>query len=98
MPSTVNQFVYFKRKQLDTNIERMARRRMKRKGETIDQAMKHLTGFIDKESNLPFINMKSLSENKTFRLFIEREIVEQPKAGLFTCYGLSKKTTTVPWF
>jgi len=98
VPSTVNQFVYFKRKQLDTNIERMARRRMKRKGETIDQAMKHLTGFIDKESNLPFINMKSLSENKTFRLFIEREIVEQPKAGLFTCYGLSKKTTTVPWF
>jgi CRISPR-associated endonuclease Csy4 len=98
VPSSVNQFAYFKRKQLDTNIERMARRRVKRKGETIEQAMDHLSGFIDKESNLPFINTKSLSENKTFKLFIEKVVVEQPKTGLFTCYGLSQQQVTVPWF
>lgn len=111
VPDNVKSFAKFKRirsekimvdgkekmKKLDTNIERLARRRVKRKGETFEQALKYFNGFQQRETNLPFINIKSLSENKQFKLFIEREFVDNPETGVFSCYGLSKETT-VPWF
>lgn len=97
VPQSINTFARFKRVQFDTNVERLARRRAKRKGESFEQAIKHFDGFKDQESKLPYINMTSLSNNKQFRLFIEKEMVEQAELGEFNCYGLSK-TATVPWF
>jgi len=52
---SVNVFARFKRKQFDTNVERLARRRAKRKGESFELAMKHFKGFKDQESKLPYI-------------------------------------------
>jgi len=109
VPSSVSQFACFKRRQFDTNINRLARRRVKRKKNTLEEALKYYAGFTDKESNLPFINILSLSsgkennvtDNKKFRLFIEKEIKKSPLHGDFTCYGLSnrdKKQSTVPIF
>jgi len=97
VPQSVNTFVRFKRVQFDTNFERLARRRAKRKGESFEQAMKHFASFKDQETKLPFINMISSSKNNRFRLFIEKEVVEKATAGEFTCYGLSNHAT-VPWF
>lgn len=97
VPQSVNIFVRFKRVQFDTNIERLVRRRAKRKNESFEQAFEHLNGFKDKDSKLPFVNMNSLSSNHRFRLFIQKEEAEREKLGDFTCYGLSK-TATVPWF
>ena len=97
VPLSVDKFVCFKRKQCDTNIERLARRRAKRKDETLGQALQYYAGFKDEKSELPFINMQSLSGDKRFRLFIEKETVTQEQEGGFSCYGLSK-TATVPWF
>ena len=97
VPQAVSGFMRFKRVQFDTNVERLARRRAKRKGESLEQAMQHFTGFKDQESKLPYINMISLSKNKRFRLFIEKEEENGEKMGEFNCYGLSK-TATVPWF
>ena len=97
VPQAVSEFMHFKRVQFDTNLERMARRRAKRKGESLDQAMQYFKDFKDKESALPFINMISLSGNKRFRLFIAKEAANKEKTGEFNCYGLSK-TATVPWF
>lgn len=103
VPLSVEQFAYVKRKQFDTNVKRLAHRRAKRKGETFEQALKHLNQFKDKESSLPYINMKSLSGEKQFRFFIHQEVVEQSTTGIFNCYGLSRQEegrspTTVPWF
>lgn len=97
VPEAVSGFMCFKRVQFDTNVERLARRRAKRKGESLEQAMQHFTGFKDQESKLPYINMISLSKNKRFRLFIEKKEGIEEKTGEFNCYGLSK-TATVPWF
>ncbi len=97
VPQAVSAFMRFKRVQFDTNVERLARRRAKRKGGSLEQAMQHFTGFKDQESKLPYINMISLSKNKRFRLFIEKEEENGEKMGKFNCYGLSK-TATVPWF
>jgi len=97
VPLSIDKFARFKRVQFNTNVERLSRRRLKRKGGSIKQVIKHFDGFKDQKSNLPFVNMKSLSKNEQFRLFIEREEVDQAETGDFTCYGLSK-TATVPWF
>ena len=93
----VEQYAYFKRVQFDSNIERLARRRAKRKGESLEEALMHYSGFKEQQSKLPFVNMQSLSKDERFRLFIHRKLVSQAESGEFSCYGLSK-TATVPWF
>ncbi len=114
VPQSVCQFALFKRKQFDTNIYRLSHRRAKRKGISLEQALEYFADFKDKESELPFVNMVSLSTNNKgtvsstipgnnkFRLFIEREIVDEQSVGEFTCYGLSRRETnaqaTVPLF
>lgn len=97
------QFALFSRKHCQTNPERLARRRAKRKGETFEQAMQHFAGFKGDSSTLPFIAMESLSSAETrgsankFRLIIDKKIVPDHQSGNFNCYGLSKGAT-VPWF
>ncbi len=100
VPESASTFVRFKRVQFDTNVERLARRRAKRKGEYFEQALKHFNNnnFKAQESKLPFVNMTSLSKKERFRLFIEKEGVEQEEFGGLTCYGLSLGGATVPEF
>jgi len=104
VPVTVTQFVRFKRKQFKSNLDREARRRAKHKGETFEEAQAHFQNYETK-TELPFINMTSLSTdgdaflNRNFKLFIQKEMVEEPEQGLFNCYGLSKGGEgAVPWF
>ena len=97
VPLSVEQYARFKRVQFDTNPERLARRRAKRKSEPLETALAYYADFEDKQSKLPFVNIQSLSKDQRFRLFIEQEIVAQAECGEFSCYGLSK-TATVPWF
>ena len=79
------------------NKEKLARRRAKRKGEILQQALSHFENFEVQRSNLPYINMTSQTNGQRFRLFIEKQAMEQPQTGLYSCYGLSN-TTTVPLF
>ncbi len=97
VPSTIDQFAQFKRKQFEVNAERLARRRVKRKGESLEQALNHFENFAGEETNLPFLNMKSLTSEDSFKLFIGREILDKAGNGKFGCYGLSKGGG-VPWF
>lgn len=95
--------VVFTRKHCQTNPERLARRRAKRKSETFEQAIQHFAGFKDDSSTLPFVALESLSSDTTngesnkFRLIIEQKILPEHQPGNFNCYGLSKGAT-VPWF
>lgn len=114
VPHSVKLFACFKRKQFDTNVYRLSRRWAKRKGVSLEQALDHFSDFKEQESDLPFVNMVSLSTNnksafsnpastnEKFRLFIEREIVDKCFVGEFNCYGLSSREpseqATVPWF
>ncbi|PIU55550.1 MAG: type I-F CRISPR-associated endoribonuclease Cas6/Csy4 [Deltaproteobacteria bacterium CG07_land_8_20_14_0_80_38_7] len=98
IPKSVSQYVRFKRFQTHSNVERLARRRAKRKKEPLEQALKHYKNFDEQLTNLPYINMYSLSEEKRFKLFIDEQIVGEPKSGNFSCYGLSLEGTTLPVF
>ena len=87
----------FKHIKLKGNKEKLARRRAKRKGETLQQALSHFENFKAQCSNLPYINMTSQTNGQRFRLFIEKQAMEQPQTGMYSCFGLSN-TTSVPLF
>ncbi len=90
-------YASFQRKQVKTNAERLARHRVKTKNDiSLDDAIKLYQKRITK-TDLPFIQMKSLTSNKHFKLFIAKK--ESPKSNEFefNAYGLSSKST-VPEF
>jgi len=65
--------------------------------ETLQQSLSYFDGFEEKQSKLPYINMNSQTNGQRFRLFIEKQVMDDPQTGLYSCYGLSN-TTTVPLF
>ena len=101
VPSSVSEFVSFKRKQFKINTERLARRQAKRKGISFEEALKNYENFDEEErkkkNRLPYINVKSLSSDREMKLFIEKSKLKEVKKGLFSTYGLSSEST-VPWF
>ena len=97
VPEKISGYACFKNVKPKSNKERLARRRAKRKGESFEQALAHYDTFNEQLCRLPYINMISQSNGHHFRIFIEKQEIKSPQAGLFSCYGLSN-TTTVPIF
>ncbi|HEY0201938.1 MAG TPA: type I-F CRISPR-associated endoribonuclease Cas6/Csy4 [Burkholderiaceae bacterium] len=88
------------RRQFKTNAERLRRRRMRRKGESAEQAAAAIPASIERAPNLPFVQLHSASTGQAFCLFVEQTILTESQAtsqGGFNTYGLSHGTT-VPWF
>mgnify|MGYP003320676982 CR=1 FL=1 len=84
----------------DQNPERLARRRAKRHNESFEEALAYYKKFKAKFTP-PFIQMKSLSGGRDFRLYIKKNLVEKPVVGKFSTYGLavqSEIVSTVPVF
>ncbi len=97
VPEDVAGHACFRHVKLKGNKEKLARRRAKRKGETLQQALAHFDGYQEQHSKLPYINMTSQTNVQRFRLFIEKIEKEQPQTGTFSCYGLSD-SAIVPLF
>ena len=87
-----------RRRQLKTNAERLRRRRARRHGETLEQARAHIPDAVERKTNLPYVTLRSASTGERFSLFVEHgEPQDQPRAGSFSRYGLSRGAT-IPWF
>lgn len=97
VPDTINGYACFKHVKLKGNKEKLARRRAKRIGETLQQALAHFENYQDERSNLPYINMVSQTNGHRFRLIIDKQDMEEHKEGMFSCYGLSNMAT-IPLF
>jgi CRISPR-associated endonuclease Csy4 len=97
VPENISGYACFKNIKPKSNKEKLARRRAKRKGESFREALAHYDDFLEQRSKLPYINMISQTNGHRFRLFIEKQEMREPQAGLFSCYGLSNRTT-VPLF
>ncbi|MGQ0801592.1 MAG: type I-F CRISPR-associated endoribonuclease Cas6/Csy4 [Pseudomarimonas sp.] len=86
------------RKQFKTNVERLRRRRMKRKGETVEQAQAAIPSSVARDPKLPYVHLRSLSTGQPFCLFIALGNPQaQPVGAPFNSYGLGGPAT-VPWF
>jgi len=97
VPHGVESHATFSRKQFKSNIERLARRQAKRQGISLEAAMKNYEGMSEQRTQLPFVNLKSLSTDQTLKLFIQKENRAKSTTTRFNLYGLSGEST-VPCF
>ncbi|MFK5975826.1 MAG: type I-F CRISPR-associated endoribonuclease Cas6/Csy4 [Sulfurovum sp.] len=96
VPKDTKTYVTFSRKQFKSNPERLARRQAKRKGISIEEALKNYAEMTPESTKLPFIMMKS-SKGQYMKIFIEKSISDVETKGKYSTYGLSK-VASVPWF
>ncbi len=101
VPSEIKGYAIYKRKQLKTNAQRLARHRVKRGDIGFDEALARYSNVVT-TTNLPYIEMKSLSTSdqqseKRFRLFIEKQSATKSENQVFSTYGLSP-VSSVPEF
>jgi len=86
------------RQQFKTSAARIRRRRMRRKGETEQQAATAVPTSMERTPNLPFVRLRSHSTRQTFCLFIAvGPPLSAPVIGQFNAYGLGPNAS-VPWF
>lgn len=84
--------------QVKSNPERLLRRSIKKGWLAEDNLSEKLNKLHAKNSNLPFVDIRSSSTGQKYKLFIKHsEIMDQPQQGSFSLYGLSADAT-IPWF
>ena len=96
VPENIKGYAIFKRKQPKTNAERLARHRAKRGDIGFDEALARYSNVVT-TTDLPFIQLKSLTSGQPFKLFIEKQPAEQSISQVFSTYGLSSESS-VPEF
>jgi len=88
-----------KRRQFKTSVDRLRRRRMRRKGETEDQVCQAIPNSAARAPTLPHLCLRSRSTQQRFCLIIEMGPTQEvPHTGAFSSYGLSNGEATIPWF
>ena len=86
------------RVQVKSSPQRLLRRSVRKGWLTEEQAQQRLVESTEQHSDLPYLNVKSLSNQQQFWVFIRHgELRSEPVSGTFTSYGLSS-TATIPWF
>ncbi len=87
-----------RRRQFKTNVDRLRRRRMQRKGETAEQAAAAIPDTVERRPDLPFVQLRSSSTGQPFCLYVEHgPLLAQGVPGAFNAYGIGNDAT-VPWF
>lgn len=92
----VTSYATFSRKQVKTNADRLARHRVKRGDIDFAEAKARYQNVVT-SSNLPFIQLKSLTNQQPFYLFIQKANKGTLETGNFSSYGLSANAS-VPEF
>lgn len=88
---------HYRRVQVQSNMIRVARRKAKREGITLEEATERLSQFEETHTSLPFVYMGSKSTSQSFKLFVYCSASESRSDGKFSTYGLSA-SSTVPIF
>ncbi|MEQ1410329.1 type I-F CRISPR-associated endoribonuclease Cas6/Csy4 [Acinetobacter indicus] len=101
VPSDIKDYAIYKRKQVKTNAQRLARHRIKRGDIGFEEALARYSNVVT-TTDLPYIEMQSLSTSdeqskKRFKLFIEKLPAEKSENQVFSTYGLSSESA-VPEF
>ena len=96
VPENIKGYATYSRKQVKTNAERLARHRVKRGDIGFDEALTRYSNVVT-TTDLPYIQMKSLTSDKSFKLFIEKKNANQSENQVFSTYGLSSESS-VPEF
>ena len=79
------------------SVGNLARRMAKRKGCSIEEALKHYETLNKMAKAKPFIIIQSLEGQQRFSLCIDQKPAEQAMVGNFNTYGLSGTATVPHW-
>ena len=94
----VTQWRCVSRVQVKSSAQRLMRRSVKKGWLTEEEAQQRLLTMQEARTDLPWLNLRSLSTGQSFRLFIRHgDLLSAPVIGAFSTYGLSA-TATIPWF
>ncbi|MRS92368.1 type I-F CRISPR-associated endoribonuclease Cas6/Csy4 [Enterobacteriaceae bacterium RIT714] len=86
------------RVQVKSNAARLMRRSVRKGWLTEEEADRRVLEMKNQTTDLPFLQLKSLSTGQPFRLFFRHGDIQTERiSGTFSSYGLSV-TATVPWF
>ena len=86
------------RRQFKTSVDRLRRRRMLRKEETLEQAIAAIPDSVERSPKLPFVQLRSTSTGQPFCLFVDQGLAQVDAVpDHFNTYGLSLGST-IPWF
>jgi CRISPR-associated endonuclease Csy4 len=96
LPFKIRGYAFYCRRHMKGSNENLARRHVKRKSVTLDEARLHYSNF-ERKFLFPYFQVESMGNGNTFRLFVERIACDENHIGTFSCYGLSKGAT-VPEF
>ncbi|MBK8455472.1 MAG: type I-F CRISPR-associated endoribonuclease Cas6/Csy4 [Thiofilum sp.] len=90
-------FACFKRVQVDSSVERLARRRAAHLQQPVEEALAFFRaqGKEAMMTDLPFVRLHSQSSEQAFRLFVAKVEAKPPTEWRFSTYGLSA-TVGVP--
>lgn len=106
VPENVQKHLVVSRYRPKSNIELAARRIVKRKQITIEQAMaylntvdktKELKDYEQKWNPFPYVQLKSLSGKQNFSLFIKQTVADEIRGSVFSTYGLNSVSTVPHW-
>lgn len=98
VPDQVGQYAFFKRLQPKSNNARLAWRKAKREGISLERAMAYFEKRKETYSQEPFIRIGSLSSGHQYRLLIAKVETDMTDAANgFSTYGLSS-SSAVPLF
>lgn len=97
-------YAVYKRKQVKSSAERLARHEERKGRFSYENALAHYGKFV-KTTDLPYINMLSdsssedleLSQKHAFKIFIEKQLATKSETQIFSTYGLSSESS-VPEF
>lgn len=100
----VTGYAIYKRKQVKSSAERLARAEAKKGRYSYEDALAHYRKFVQ-TTNLPYVQMLSDSSSTSlaedskhhYKLFIEKQPVEKSETQVFSTYGLSSQSS-VPEF
>ena len=97
----ITDYAIYRRKQVKTNPQRLARHRVKRGDIGFDEALARYSNVVT-TTDLPYIQLQSLStsdeqDKRRFKLFIEKQRAEKSETQVFSTYGLSS-VSSVPEF
>lgn len=93
----VPKFAVYRRYQPQASKERLIRRQVKRSGLSELEIRGRYANFSESKTRLPYINLRSLSTSQSFRLFVDRQIVDCSEGWGFSTYGFSRQVA-VPEF
>jgi CRISPR-associated endonuclease Csy4 len=98
VPKNIEGYAFFKRIQPKSSNTRLAKRKAKREGTSYEQALLALSDHQEQLSNAPYIQIKSLSTDRRYRLMINCVSTERCDGKVsFSTYGLSS-SSPIPMF